>query len=94
MTRHRLPVPRLPIAADGLGFFRFGQVGRRVILTTDAGEWHMLDSADFRRLVDGSLPADHPAQQTLQSLGILRQGSDLDAIAARVRRKKEYLGQG
>ncbi|NOZ94537.1 MAG: His-Xaa-Ser system radical SAM maturase HxsB, partial [Acidobacteria bacterium] len=26
--------------------------------------------------------------------GILRQGSDLDAIAARVRRKKEYLGQG
>lgn len=94
MPLRRLEISRAAVDADALGFFRWGPVGQRVVLTNDAGEWHMLDRADFDRLLAGQLPADHPAQAALRDQCIVRAGADLDALADRIRRKKSYLGQG
>ncbi|RME29200.1 MAG: His-Xaa-Ser system radical SAM maturase HxsB, partial [Deltaproteobacteria bacterium] len=79
---------------DHLGFFRFGRVGDRVVLTNDAGEWLTLDEPDFAALIAGTLDPGHPRHPDLQRLGILRDGAPVDELAERVARKKRYLGLG
>ncbi len=90
-----LTLPSRPIEPEQLGFFRFGQLAPgRIVLTNDAAEFEILSSADFAALLDGSLPADHPRRAALVDKGMLRAGSDLDALAERVRRKKHFIGVG
>ncbi len=89
-----ISVPRPAAHLDHLGFFRFGRLGDRVVLTNDAGEWLLLDEPDFRALIAGTLDATHPRYADLQRRCMIRDGAPLDDLAERVGRKKSYLGQG
>jgi uncharacterized protein len=79
---------------ETLGFFRWGRVGDRVVLTNDAGEWELLEPTDFAALLAGELDPSHPLFARLQAKCFVRDGADLDALAARLRRKKAYLTKG
>ncbi|MCB9791722.1 MAG: His-Xaa-Ser system radical SAM maturase HxsB [Alphaproteobacteria bacterium] len=93
MTRTlELQLPALE--AEALGYFRFGDVAGRKLLSNDAGEWLMLDEADFQALLEGRLAEDHPKRDELVHMGVIREGCDLNALAQRVARKKRFLGLG
>ncbi len=80
--------------AARLGWFRFGMIGEKVVLTNDAGEWAMLEKPAFDHLLAGTLEEDHPQHGHLRRLGMIRDGVDLDGLADRIRRKRSYLGKG
>ena len=91
---HHLELPALQARPAALGPFAFTRIAGGVLLTNDAAEWSLLDEATFAQLVEGELPVDHPRADELRSHCFLRDGADLDALAARVRRKKAYLTRG
>ncbi len=94
MTTRTIRLEQLSIAEEKLGFFRYGTIGDRRILTNDAGEFHFLSETDFRAFLAGKLPADHPDFEALRSKGFLREGLDIDGLARRIGRKKKFVGQG
>lgn len=85
---------RRAIAPEKLGFFRWGTIGERVLLTNDAGDWHFLEPADFRSFLAGGVGPGHAAYEALRGKGFLREGLDLESLAERFRRKKAFLGRG
>jgi His-Xaa-Ser system radical SAM maturase HxsB len=91
---HTLQVPRLPVAPEHLGPFRWGRVAGGILLTNDAGEWQHLAEPDFRALLQGQLGAEHPKWPELQAKGFLRSDLDLEELARKIRRKRRYLGAG
>ena len=93
MTTHTIQLRKLSIAPEALGFLRFGEVGGKMLLTNDAGEWHFLERPDFEALVTGQV-ADHPHAEALRAKGFLRDGLDIDGLAQRVSRKKRTVGVG
>jgi len=94
VSLHTVTLPTRPIQPEHLGYFRFGRIAGRVLLTNDAGEWHMLSEADFASLLDGGIDAEHADHDALVERGFLRADLDADALADRIRRKKHYLGLG
>lgn len=87
-----LALPEL--AADTLGFFRWGRIGGQILVTTDGGDWGLLTEAEFADLLAGRISADHPRFAELQSKGLLRDGLDLDALATRVAQRNRHLRRG
>lgn len=82
------------IAPDQLSFFRWGRVAGRVLITTDAGDWSFLDEAQFADLLAGRIAAGHPRFEELQSKGFVRDGLDVDALAARVAQRNRHMRRG
>ncbi|MCB9759236.1 MAG: His-Xaa-Ser system radical SAM maturase HxsB [Alphaproteobacteria bacterium] len=93
MTR-TLTLTAPPEQVEHLGFFRFGDVGGKVVITNDAGEWTLLERPDFQALLVDTLAPEHPKRAELVDKGFLRDGADLNQIAERVARKRRFLGQG
>ena len=94
-TPRTIKLPALNATPDSLGYFRFDRLSAgRVVLTNDAGEWQVLANADFRTFISGQIKADNPLFPALQDKGFIRDDLDAEQIAARVRRKKRFLGQG
>lgn len=81
-------------APDKLGFFRWGEVAGKILLTTDAGTWHFLEKPDFELLIAGKMDATHAEYSALQSKGFMREGLDVEDLASRIRRKNKALGVG
>jgi uncharacterized protein len=94
MSGRTLTLNQPAIAEEKLGFFRFGRVGERWLITNDAGEWQLLEDADWRRFLAGEIEEGDTLYAPLHDKGFLRSGIDLDGLAARVRRKKSFLGNG
>lgn len=92
--RCNLSLKRLALAEDQVSFFRFGQVGDRVVVTTDAGAWHLLEPSEFEDLVEGRIEPGHELYEVLEDKGFLREGLALEEQAERVARKKRHVGQG
>ncbi|MGB0640544.1 MAG: hypothetical protein ACPGTU_14495, partial [Myxococcota bacterium] len=82
------------VIPDALGYFRFGDVDNWKVLTNDAGEWHALKTEDFHLLLKGELDEEHAEYTSLQRKGFIRADLDLEALADKVRRKKQWMGQG
>jgi His-Xaa-Ser system radical SAM maturase HxsB len=82
------------IAADQLGFFRWGRVAEKVLITTDGGDWVFLSEPEFAQLLAGEITADHPRFGQLQAGGFLREGLDLDALASRLARRVRHVAHG
>ena len=82
------------INVEGLGFFRHGCVGDKVVLTNDAGDWHLLDEDDFRLFVSGGMHAEHPEYEALRDKCFLRAETDLNELAERVARKRAFISHG
>ena len=94
MEARSLTVPALELAADDLGFFRFGRVAGRVLVTNDAGDWAFLSEAEFADLLAGRVGDGHPRFAELQRKGMLRDGLDVDALAARVAQRNRHVRRG
>lgn len=85
---------RPAVSPGKLGPFRFGEIAGRVLLTNDAGEWLFLDKPEFAEFLAGRVGPAHPRHPDLLRRGFLAEGVDVEAMAARVRRKKGQLGRG
>ena len=79
---------------DKLTWFRFGNVGQKVLLTTDTGEWHALTPDAFSDLISGSLTEEDPDYSTLVRKGFIRDGFDLELHAGHLRRTKRTVFAG
>jgi len=79
---------------EKLGFFRYGRVGGKVVLTNDAGEFQFLSEDDFRLFLKGGLGPEHPAYGGLAAKGFFRREMNVQEIADKVRRKRFYAGYG
>jgi His-Xaa-Ser system radical SAM maturase HxsB len=94
VERRTLTLSRPEIAADALGFFRWGRIAGRALITTDAGDWALLSESEFTDLLAGRVADGHPRFQELQRKGVLREGLDLDAFAARVAERSRHVRRG
>lgn len=94
MERRELTLRRPELAADSLGFFRWGRIGGRVLVTNDAGDWTFLGEAEFDDLLGGRIAEAHPRFEELQRKGFLRDGLDLDALAARLAQRSRHVRRG
>ncbi len=88
------PIPIARVAVDSFGPLHFGWLDGELVLSNDAGEWAILDRADGIAFLEGGIGPDHPRRDELATKGFLRQGLDIDAFAARVRRRKAPVFQG
>jgi His-Xaa-Ser system radical SAM maturase HxsB len=86
------PPPEL--AGDQLGFFRWGRIAGKVLVTNDAGDWSFLAESELDDLLAGRILDGHARFAEFQRKGFLRDGLDLDALAARIARRNLHVGRG
>lgn len=77
-----------------VGFFRYGVVAGKVLLTNEGGEHCFLDFADFDLFYRGKIEAGHPRWAELRDKAFLKPDVDLERLIERVRRKKAFLTRG
>lgn len=94
MNRHAVAIPQQELAEDRLGYFRWGRIAGKVLVTTDAGDWTFLAESEFDDLLAGRIVSGHPRFEDLQSKGVLRDGLDLDAFASRLARRTSHVNRG
>ena len=94
MEQRSVPLTRPDLAEDALGFFRWGRIAGRVLITTDAGDWDLLSAAEFDDLLAGRISAGHARFESLQRKGFLRDGLDLDGLATRIAERTAHLRRG
>ena len=95
MTRtHTIQLPKRSLDVDKLGYFRWGKVGSKVVLTSDSGEWHLLTEEDFNAFIAGKLDASHAEHAGLLAKGFVRDGMDLEALSRKIRKRRGFLGNG
>lgn len=78
--------------APEVGFFRYGVVAGRVLLTNEAGEHHFLAPDRFEAFLRGAVDGEERA--ALEKKGFFKTNLDLERLVARIRRKKSFLGSG
>lgn len=81
-------------AIDQLGYFRFGRIAGKVLVTTDGGDWAFLTEPEFAQLLAGEVKDGHPRFAELQRGGFLREGLDLDALAIRFAPRVGHVARG
>ena len=91
MERRSLTLTLPEPAADSLGFFRWGHVAGKVLVTNDAGDWLFLSEAERDDLLAGRIVEGHARFADLHQKGFLRDGLDLDALIARVAQRNRHL---
>lgn len=94
MDQRSVAVTPPTLAEDGLGFFRWGRIADKLLLTNDAGEWELLTEPEFNDLLAGRIAAGHPRFAELQRKGFLLEGLDLDALAAGVAQRTRHMRRG
>lgn len=82
------------VACERLGFFRWGRIAGKVLVTTDGGDWALLSEPEFVQLLAGEITAGHPRFASLRDGGFLRDGLDLDALGARLARRAGHVARG
>ena len=70
--KRTIKLKRLPLVENSVGFFRFGKVAGRNLITNDAGRWHFLDDEAFADLLGGRIAAGHPQFEALRDKGFIR----------------------
>lgn len=94
MEQRTLELTPQHLTEDALGFFRWGPVAGKVVVTNDAGEWAVLSDAELADLLAGRIGQGHPRFSELQAKGCLRDGLDLDALAARIAQRNAHIRRG
>jgi His-Xaa-Ser system radical SAM maturase HxsB len=89
-----IELPVISVAEKGLGFFRFGRLAGKVLLTNDAGEWHFLEEGTFRELLEGRIGPSHAEYGELVAKSFILAGQSLGPLAAAIARKKWHVGSG
>lgn len=94
MEQHSVDVTRPALAENDLGFFRWGRIADKFVITNDAGEWELLADSELDDLLEGRVTADHPRFADLQRKGFLLEGLDLDRLAANVAQRTRHVRRG
>lgn len=94
MEERSVTLSQPEVATDSLGFFRWGRIAGRVLLTNDAGEWAFLSEEEFNDLLEGRIADGHPRFQEFQGKGFVRDGLDLDAFATKVSLRNRHVRRG
>ena len=94
MSADSVAPPPSTIATDQLGFFRWGRVAGKVLITTDGGDWAFLTEPELAQLLAGEIRDGHPRFAELQAGGFLREGLDVDALASRLGRRVRHVATG
>lgn len=87
------PLPA-SIAFDRLGFFRWGRMAGKILVTTDGGDWVFLSEPEFVQLLAGEIAESHPRFAQLRAGGFLREGLDVDALARRLAPRVGHVARG
>ncbi len=82
------------LARDKVGFFRYGAVGGRVLITSEVGEFALLTDDQFQAFYRGGIAFDDPLYADLARKGFYKAGLDLEGQIGRLRRKKSFLRSG
>jgi His-Xaa-Ser system radical SAM maturase HxsB len=72
--------------------FRFREVGGDVLLTNGWGDWIFVTKAEIAALARGEVP--EPLRERLAARNFLRSALDMEALAARARKKSRFLDHG
>lgn len=94
MAERSVTLSQPEVATDGLGFFRWGRIAGKVLVTNDAGDWAFLSEDEFSDLLAGQIVDGHPRFQEFQDKGLLRDGLDLDALATKVSLRNRHVRRG
>jgi uncharacterized protein len=94
VEQRSVTVARPELAEDTLGFFRWGRIGDKVLITNDAGDWDFLSPAEFDDLLAGRIADGHARFHDLQRKGFLRDGLDLGALAERMAQRNRHVRRG
>lgn len=94
MEQRSLKTALPEVAGDDLGFFRWGRIAGKVLVTTDGADWAFLSEAEFADLLAGRVAEGHPRFQEFQRKGLVRDGLDLDALATRVAQRNRHVRRG
>lgn len=94
MEERSVTIPAAEISADDLGFFRWGRVAGKVLVTNDAAEWAFLSEEELSALLRGEIVDGHPRFVELRAKGLLRDGLDLDALAGRIAARSRHVRRG
>jgi len=82
------------LAVDRLGFFRWGRIAGKILITTDGGTWAFLSEPEFADLLGGRIAEGHPQFERLRAGGFLADGLDLDALATGLARRVSHVTRG
>jgi His-Xaa-Ser system radical SAM maturase HxsB len=87
----------VPLEIDTGGypaFFRFRELGDRVVVTSIEGEWIVLGRDDFRAFVSGKVDRTGELHQRLVARNLVRSTFDARRAAEGMRRRKRFLHSG
>ncbi len=74
--------------------FNQRQIGSKILISNDFGDWLLLTPAEFRAVVEGTPQPGEPLYEKLARANFVAAAVDRDAQAVRWRRKKQYLFYG
>ncbi len=89
----RAPAP-LKVDLEKAGFFRHRKVGKKVLITNDAGHNLMLTPAQFKRFIEGKVKPKEALHQELRARGFVRDFMDFDKVTKAWKKKNTFLWQG
>ena len=75
-------------------FFRFREVGERVVVTSFEGNYAILTRDEFRRFAEGTVERGSALWQQLSAKNLLRETYDVRKAAERMRARKHFLQGG
>jgi His-Xaa-Ser system radical SAM maturase HxsB len=75
-------------------FFRFREIGERVVVTSIEGEWIVLDKAEFRAFVHGDVDTTSDLHRRLGERNLVRASFDARRAAEVYRRRKRFVHYG
>lgn len=82
------------LATDKPAFFRFRQIGDKVLLTNLEGRWVVLSDEDFGRFARGEIEEGTPLYEQLSRENFLRETFDPAKAAEMLRARRTFLGAG
>ncbi|MFO0598966.1 MAG: His-Xaa-Ser system radical SAM maturase HxsB [Myxococcaceae bacterium] len=80
--------------AQSQAFFRFRQVGQKVLITNLEGFWLLLSPDEFQRFATGTVEAGSPLFKRLSDNNFLRASYDTRKAADRLWQRRQALAQG
>lgn len=73
--------------------FRFRQLGQRVVITNDLGDWIVVDLSDFEDIVKGRVGPTHPLYGELTEKGFYIESMDVERAIERYRQRTSFVGR-
>ncbi|MFO0631665.1 MAG: His-Xaa-Ser system radical SAM maturase HxsB [Nannocystaceae bacterium] len=84
-----------PLRTQGYpAFFRYRELGERVVVTSLEGEWIVLDRDEFRAFVGGTVDRTSALHQRLVERNLVREQFDVRRAAQTLQRRKRFLHAG